>query len=138
MKKQSKWDWYGVKIIKQIIIKGEPDEKLIDEFYDDDGKQHFEEIVMLVRAQSFDHAYKIAEGKATKDWANEFHPNMYGQQVAWKFIAAVDCFLILDELKSGAELYSCFHVVSKDTTAEEFLDKWFSSTENGCRPARHL
>jgi hypothetical protein len=63
--KRSSWDWYGVKIIKQIIVEGEPDEKLIDEFYDDDGKQHFEETLMLVRAQSFDHAYKIAENKAT-------------------------------------------------------------------------
>lgn len=135
MTKQSKWDWYGVKIIKQIVIKGEPNEKLIDEFYDD-SKQHFEETIMLVRAQSFDHAYKIAESKATKD--NGFYLNIYRQQVAWKFIAAVDCFLILDELKTGAELYSCFHFTAKDTTTKEFLDKWFNSTENGCRMVRHL
>jgi len=136
MKKQSGWYWYGVKIIKQIIVCGEPDENLVDEFYDDDGKQHFEESVMLVRARSFDHAYKTAENKAKKD--NEPYMSIYGQQVTWKFIRAVDCFLIIDELKSGAEVYSCFHLTAKDTTTEDFINTWFDSAEEGCRPARRL
>ncbi len=134
--KNSTWNWYGVKIIKQIIVEGEPDETLLDEFYEDDGKQWFEESLILVRAQSFEHAYKIAEIKARKD--NDFYPNKYGQQVAWKFVEAVDCFLILDELKSGAEVYSCFHTTAKDRTAEDFLNLWFNNSEEGCHKARHL
>ena len=106
------------------MIEGEPDPSLIDEFYDDDDKQDFEESIMLVRAQSFDHAYKIAEQKATKCEAPS--TNIYGQQVLWKFIDAVDCFIIYDELKTGAEVYSCFHSTHKDTTAEEFIQKWFN------------
>lgn len=54
--KNSAWYWYGVKIIKQLIVEGEPDEMLLDEFYEDDDKQQFEESLMLVRAQSFEHA----------------------------------------------------------------------------------
>jgi hypothetical protein len=134
--KNSAWNWYGVKIIKQIIVEGEPDETLIDEFYEDDGKRQFEESLMLVRAQSFEHAYKVAENKAKKD--DGFYPNIYGQQVAWQFVEAVDCFLILDELKSGAEVYSCFHTTSKETTTEDFLNLWFRNSDKGCRKARHL
>ena len=132
MKNKSNWYYYGVKIIKQIIVEGEPDLNLIDEFYNDDEEQLFEESIMLVHAQSENHAYKIAESKATKRWENEFHPNMYGQQVAWKFIKAVDCFLIVDKLKSGAEVYSCFHVTQKDITANQFIEKWFNRS-NECK-----
>jgi hypothetical protein len=62
--KNGTWNWYGVKIIKQIVVEGEPDETLPDEFYEDDGKQQFEESLMLVRAQSFEHAYKVSETNA--------------------------------------------------------------------------
>lgn len=130
------WNWYGVKIIKQILVEGEPDKMLLDEFYEDDGKQDYEESLMLVRAQSFEHAYKVSEEKAKKD--NDFYPNMYGQQVAWKFVEAVDCFLILDELKSGAEVYSCFHTTAKGMTTDEFLNLWFNNSDNGCHKARHM
>ena len=134
MKYQSNWEFYGVKIIKQIIVEGEPDPTLVDEFYDNDDKQHFEESIMLIRAQSFAHAYKIAEKKAKKD--EQPYSNIYGQKVVWKFIEAVDCFSILDELKSGAEVYSCFHTTNKNETANEFIEKWFAPV-NGCRKARH-
>lgn len=134
--KNSTWNWYGVKIIKQIIVEGEPDETLLDEFYEDNGRQQFEESIILVRAQSFKHAYKAAEEKAKK--GNDFYPNIYGQQVAWKFVEAVDCFLILDELKSGAEVYSCFHSAIKDISAEEFLNLWFNNSEEGCHRVRHI
>ena len=128
MKGKSNWDYYAVKIIKHIIVDGEPDPNLIDEYYDDDDRQLFEESVVLVHAQSYGHAQKIAEKKAVGDESSG--PNKYGQQVCWKFIKAVDCFLILDELKSGAEIYTCFHTASKDETADEFLEKWFSGSED--------
>ena len=134
MKGRSSWDFYGVRIIKQILIEGEPDPNLIDELYYDDDEQHFEESILLIRAQSFDHAYKIAEKKATE--YEEPYPNIYGQRVLWKFIEAVDCFVILDELKTGAEVYSCFHTTNKNETASEFIEKWFSRSD-GCRKVRH-
>jgi len=135
VKKKSSWDYYGVKIIKQILIEGEPDPNLIDETYEDDDEQTFEESVMLVRAQSFDHAYKIAE-KKTQQY-EEPHTNPYGQQVTWKFIAAVDCFSILEEPVSGTEVYSCFHITDKNVTAKDFLDKWFNYTEDGFNKPCH-
>jgi len=134
MKGQSNWNYYGVKLIKQIFVEGEPDPTLIDELYDDNDEQHFEESVMLVRAQSFEHAYKIAEKKAIED--EEPYQNMYGQNVIWKFIKAVDCFSICGDLKSGTEVYSCFHITGKDEPAVEFIEKWFK-TSDGCRKARH-
>jgi len=58
MKGKSNWKYYGVRIIKQIIVEGEPDPTLIDDKFDDDiDEQHFEESIMLVRAQSFEQAY---------------------------------------------------------------------------------
>ena len=134
MEDKSNWDFYGVRIIKQIIVEGEPDPTLVDEFYEDNDEQHFEESIVLIRAQSYEHAYKIAEKKAIKDEAP--YPNKYGQKVVWKFIEAVDCFIILDELKSGAEVYSCFHITRKNETANEFIKKWFSPSDR-CRKARH-
>ncbi|HAN21561.1 MAG: hypothetical protein A2Y15_09585 [Clostridiales bacterium GWF2_36_10] len=133
---KNNWQWYGVKIIKEIIVVDEPDKNLIDEFYEEDDKHHYEESLLLIKAPSFDHAYKIAEKATKKD--NDFYPNIYGQQVAWKFIKAVDCFLILDKLKSSAEVYSCFHTSDKDTSTDEFLNTRFKSSDEGCRKARHL
>lgn len=83
-KKKEHLDWYDVKIIKQIIIKGEPNPKLVDESFDDDGKQNFVESVMLIRAQSFNHAYKLAKKEQKR--AMNFIPVYMGQQVARNLI----------------------------------------------------
>lgn len=129
MKKKSRWNYYGVKIIKQILVEGQPNPELVDEYYEEDGKQSFEESVMLVRAQSFEHAYKIAEKKTTE--FEEPYQNPYGQQVTWKFIKAVDCYLILEELVSGTEVYSCFHNTDSGVSADEFINKWFNCDDDG-------
>ena len=53
----------------------------------------YEESIMLVKAQSFDHAYKIAENRAKK-YENEY-TNPYGELVSHKmFLAAIHGFLI--------------------------------------------
>ncbi|MDR1702775.1 MAG: DUF4288 domain-containing protein [Sporomusaceae bacterium] len=135
MKKKSAWEFYGVKIIKQIIVSGEPEPNLLDEFYENNAKQTFEESILLIRAQSFDQAYKIAAKKARE--GEQPYQNKYGQQVIWKFIEAVDCFAILDELVSGAEIYSCFHTANEGELVEDFLDKWFHCIDDGCRKARY-
>ena len=126
MKKKSNWDYYGVKIIKQIMVEGEPDPTLINEFYADDGKQLFEESIIIMRAQSSEHACNLAEKKAIA--LGKPYPNAYGQQVIWKFIKTVDCSLIFGKLASGAEVYSCFH--STNDTADEFINKWFCRADD--------
>jgi hypothetical protein len=124
--KQSSWTYYGVKIIKQIIVEGEPDKNLLDEYYDDE-EQTFEESIMLVRAQSSENACKIAENKTTE--FDEPYQNKYGQQVTWKLIGIVDCFLITDKLISGTEVYSCLHTTNKNETANDFIKKWFNNNK---------
>lgn len=143
MKTKSNWKWYGVKIIKQIIVTGEPDQKLVNEAsekygleYVEDGNQDFEESIMLVKAQSFEHAYKIAEKKSSD--SSSKYTNIFGQEVEWRFLEAVDCFEIIDELKSGTEVYSCFLTADKAITAEDFLKNWYSCSDEGIRKARHL
>lgn len=130
MKKRSSWNYYSVKIIKQIIVEGPPDLTLTNEPYEEITDQSFEESIMLVRAQSFDHAYKIAIRKSTE--YDEPYYNIFGQKVTWKYIDAVDCYLIMeDEVGSGTEVYSCFHHVGLHTTPAEFLATWFNSDEVG-------
>jgi len=92
-------------------------------------------VVILVRAQSANHAYKIAEGRVIHD--EGLYTNIYGQQIRWKFVEAVDCFLIRDEIKTGVEVYSCFYIAEKGTTGKAFLDKNFlRDMQEGCSVAR--
>ena len=137
MKTKSSWNYYGVKIIKQLIVKseGNPNNNQMDEYSFDNDKQDFEEVIILVHAQSFDHAYEVAEKKAAKH--EKSYLNIYNQQVVWKVIAAIDCFLICDELRSGTEIYSCFHTANKNENAKDFIKNQFHASE-GCRKGRQL
>lgn len=49
-KKPKKWNYYGVKIIKQIIIEGESIPDLIDRNFVKSTDQMFEESVILIHA----------------------------------------------------------------------------------------
>lgn len=129
MEKKEVWNYYGVKIIKQILVEGEPDLNLIDKDFDNSDIQSFEESIILVRARSFDEAYEIAECKSTE--FDKPYENPYGQIVNWKFIEAVDCYLILETLESGTEVYSCFHNVDSNISARDFIDKWFDLESDG-------
>ena len=81
----------------------------------------------MIKAQSFDNAYKIAEKKARE---NEMeYTNTYGQLVNCKFIEAIDCFSISDEtLGTGVEIYSRFLRVYKDIDTQDFIDKYYPDT----------
>jgi hypothetical protein len=136
LKRKSNWDFYGVKIIRQILLEGQPDLDLVkkvakdldlavDELLEDNYKQSFEESIMLVRAQSYQHACKIAEKKAKEFVKPGLNP--YGQNVTWEFVKVVDCYWIIDDLVTGAEVYSCFHDTDKNITTDEFINKWFVS-----------
>ena len=118
MKNKSSWNYYGVKLIYQLSVTGEPIAERIDEDYSD-THTFFEESVILVRAQSFDHAYKLAERKAHE--IEETHINPYGQAVECKLVDAIDCYLIDDKITNGIELYSSITPVKKEMTPAKYL-----------------
>lgn len=124
--KNSKWQWYSVKLIFESIISGEPEPETIDRHYTNVNK-NFEESIIIVKAQSFDHAYKIAEKKA-RDMELEY-TNPYGELVNMKFIQAIHSYLIGDEtLNSGLEVYWRQLRVSRDIETEDFLDRYYPET----------
>ena len=123
----SNWKYFMCRIIKHIIVEGEPDPEAIAKFHEfyelckDDNDELYEESFMLVHAMSRDHACKIAK-KVTKK--NDFDgENMFKQKVDWKLVDIIDVYEIMDKLESGAEVYSCLH--STKDSEEEFMDKWF-------------
>lgn len=123
-----KWRWFSVKLIFENIISGEPEPDTVDQNYTDKYRI-FEESILLIKAQSFDHAYKIAEKRArTMEFDFE---NVYGQTVREQFVGAIDCFDICEEtLFSGAELYWRAIWVSKEMDQESFIDMYYPDTIN--------
>lgn len=124
--RQNSWNWFSVKLLFEFVLSGEPDKDSIDQNYTNQYK-NYEEILLLVRAQSFDHAYKIAEKKARK-METEYR-NPYGETVHMNFVEAIDCFSISDEmLLSGTEVYSRFLKVPKDVNTKDFIDRYYPDT----------
>jgi len=123
---KKKWNWYAVKLIYESTVSGEPNQSKIDKNYEDKLKC-YEESIMLVKAQSFDHAFKIAEERAIKD--EDTHENPYDQTVNHRFVEAINCYWLFDDvLKTGVELYSRFINVPIETDTEEFLDTYYPET----------
>ncbi len=128
---RSTWKYYSVKLIFQMIVTGEPIPERIDGDYSD-RYTFFEESIMLVRAQSFKHAYAVAERNALK--FKEPYTNIYGQLVETKLVDAIDCFLVYPNDKgftAGTELYSSISTVEKATSPSEYmLQKYEFSLED--------
>jgi hypothetical protein len=124
--RKSSWEWYAVKLLYECFIIGPPNPETIDENYSDTHKT-YEESIILVKAQSFDQAYSIAEKKAKE---GEFdYRNPYGEAVEWKYVDALDCFILIDEkLQSGTELYSRFLRVPKNITNEKVIAHHYLET----------
>jgi hypothetical protein len=124
--RKSSWEWYAVKLLYECIITGNPSPETIDENYSDTHKT-YEESIILVKAQSFDQAYSIAEKKA-KEQEIDYH-NPYDEMVEWQFVEALDCFILIDEkLQSGTELYSRFLRVPKYVPREKVIDHYYPET----------
>ncbi len=120
------YQWYAVKLLFESIISGNPDPKTIDENYTNSYK-NFEESIVIVKAQSFEHAYSIAEKKASQ--MESEYTNPYGEVVNMKFVQAIHCFSIYEEtLGTGVEVYWRPLRVSKDTNTEDFLDRYYPET----------
>lgn len=121
------WQWFSVKLIFEAIISGKSDPDTIDRNYTNDIKT-YEESIVLIKAQSFDHAYKIAEEKAIKEIEHSYE-NPYDEIVEWKFIEAIDCFSLCEEsLETGTEIYSRYIRVPKQLDTQEVLDKYYPDT----------
>jgi hypothetical protein len=122
----TKWQWFSVKLIFENIISGKPEPDTIDNNYANNYKT-YEESLVLIKAQSFDHAYKIAEKKAREMEMN--YTNPYGELINYKFVEAIDCFSINEEtLCTGVEIYSRFLTVPKPSDTDDFIDKYYPDT----------
>mgnify|MGYP003300931921 CR=1 FL=1 len=114
---------YGVKIIHTHTI-GENDQRC------------YEEIILLVDADSFDDAY-IKAGCYMKDAASEYN-NPQGQTVKTLRIEAVGCFLAYDPDGDVQEIYSSFSINNSSLTEEEYYKAISSSCgEEELRPLRN-
>lgn len=120
------WEWYAVKLLYECIITGNPNPETIDKNYTNTYKT-YEESIMLVKAQSFEHAYSIAEKKAKDEEHHYLNP--YEETVEWKYVDALDCFILIDEkLQTGTELYSRFLRVPKDVPREKIISHYYPET----------
>lgn len=120
------WQWFSVKLIFEYRINGEPEPDTIDQNYTNTHKT-YEESIILIKAQSFDHAYKIAEIKAID--MEMCYTNPYGETVECTFSQAIDCYKIGDEkLCTGVELYSRSLRTPKNVDTEDFLGTYYPDT----------
>ena len=122
-RKSANWQWFSVKLIFESIISGEPEPDTIDKNYTNSYK-NYEESIMIVKAQSFEHAYRIAEKKVSQMELE--YTNPYDELVNMKFVQAIDCFSISEEtLSTGTEIYWRHLRVSKDTDKEDFFNRYY-------------
>jgi len=116
-------EWYGVKVLYKYLIIGSPNIEKIDENYED--HQVFEESILLIKAQTFDQAYEIAEKKAKE--CEGSYTNVYDQIVKFQFVESLDAFLLCeeDELQSGTEVYSRFLHIPKEESLANVLSRHY-------------
>lgn len=127
--------WFGVRVIYQYTVSGEPDPSTIDTFYQADYAA-YEESIILVRATSFDEAYAAAERIGRQNEST--YLNRYNQTVTQSYYDYIDCFWLPDStLKSGTEVYSNIVSSTRNTTAEAFIDSIPLSAEGPKRMLLH-
>ncbi|WP_203288173.1 DUF4288 domain-containing protein [Metabacillus sp. cB07] len=119
-------EWFSVKLLFECIITGKPDPETIDKNYNNTHKT-YEESIILVKATSFNDAYSIAEEKAIE--AEIEYTNPYDERVNWKFIEALDCFILGEELGPGTEVYSRYLRISKKLIESEFISQYYPETD---------
>jgi hypothetical protein len=125
-KRKSSWEWYAVKLLFESIISGEPDKDTIDEKFNDEFKL-YEEQIIVIRAQSSDHAYKLADLKALGQEMT--YKNPYSQTVHFKFIDSLNCQQLFDnEIKSGTEIYSRLFKEPINVEIKEVIETYFPET----------
>jgi len=117
------WKWYGVKVLYKHLVSGEPNREKIDKNYNE--HQIFEESILLIKAQSFDQAYELAEREAKG--REDSYTNVYDQLIEFKFIESLDAFELFEDegLQSGTEVYSRFVHTSKEEKLNDFLTRYY-------------
>ncbi len=121
--KADEMSWYGVKLLHKSTVSGKPVQDRMDEFYRD-TTEFFEESVLLVKAISFDDAYRIAEAAAREN--NEDYENKYGQRVITEFFELLDCFRMTGCPESATEVYSTFFAKKRDEDEQALLDERYA------------
>ncbi|MED3885449.1 DUF4288 domain-containing protein, partial [Priestia aryabhattai] len=121
--------WYGVKVLYKHIVSGKPTPEKIDTNYNE--HQIFEESILLIKAQSFDQAYELAEQEAKGH--KDSYTNVYDQLVEFKYIESLDVFELFEdeELASGTEVYSRFVHTSKGEKFSDFLTRYYPEVVEG-------
>lgn len=120
--KKSSWEWYAVKLLFVSTISGEPNKDKIDVHYDNKFKMYEEQIV-VVKAQSHEHAYKKAD-KVAKQSEMEYY-NPYDQLVQCKLVDSLNCQRLFDdEIKSGTEIYSRLLKVPTEMETEKVIETY--------------
>lgn len=115
---KSSWEWYGVKLLFACVRSGKPNPETMDEDYSE--HKTYEESIILIKAQSYNQAYKLAERKARQSEASYY--NHYGEYLEWLFIGVIDAFVLFDDvLRHGTEVYSRFIRTSKDMTTNQVI-----------------
>ena len=114
---------YGVKVIHTHTI-------------GKDDRRYYEELILIVEADSFDNAYRKAE-LYMKDAVCEY-TNPKGETVKTLSIEAVDCFLAYEPEDDVQEVYSSFSI-NRSSLSEEKYYKAISSScgEEELRPLRN-
>ncbi len=120
-RKTTSWEWYSIKLLFESTISGEPIKGRIDEYFSNDFKL-FEDQIIILKAQSVEHAYRLANIKAVKKEMSYYNP--YGQKVQYKFINSINCQPLQEHaITSGIEVYSRLFKVPKDEETSTFIDK---------------
>ena len=114
---------YGVKVIHTHTV-GENDQR------------YYEELILRVEADSFDHAYEKAENYM-KGAVCEYK-NQKGETVKTLNIEAVNCFLAYEPEGDVQEMYSSFSSNNGSLSEEEYYEVISSSCgEEELRPLRN-
>ena len=125
-KRESSWSWYAVKLLYESTITGEPNKEKIDDHFSNEFKL-YEERIIVIRAQSSDHAYKKADEVAVKDEME--YKNPYDQLVKSRFVNSLNCQELFDnEIKSGTEIYSRLFKVPVEEKTEKIIETYCPET----------
>jgi ABC-type enterochelin transport system substrate-binding protein len=114
-------NWYGIKsILRFDTMPGPPKEGTISAV---------EERVVVLTASSFDEALSKGEVEAREYAASARWPNDAGQEVACRYLDAIEVYQISGELVSGAEVFSKTIFVSRDEADSRLIDRLMGSED---------
>lgn len=125
--RKSAWEWYAVLLLFESTISGEPNASKIDEHYRS-GDKLYEERIVIFRAQSANHAYKLADLDAKK--SEMTYKNPYDQTVHCRFIDSINCQRLFDDkIISGTEIYHRLFKKPENTDIDQFIATYFPETQ---------